>query len=248
MPTAVIVEDELGARETLRGLLSQHCPQIKVVGEAHDVKSGVDCINRYHPDIVFLDIEMPDGDGFDLITKLPSIDFNVIFTTAHSDYAIKAFKYSATHYLLKPIITEELLEAVDKASKKLHAKEIAEQMDKLLSSLPDINKSNKLVLNTISSITVVRFAEIIMCRADRNYTTFYLEDGNEITTSRSLKEYENLLNEKTFFRSSRQYLVNVNHVKSFQRSDSKMIKLTRGLEAPVSNRKREQLLQILIEI
>lgn len=248
MPTAVIVEDELGARETLRGLLSQYCPQIKVVGEAHDRKSGVDCINRYHPDIVFLDIEMPDGDGFDLISKLPNIDFNVIFTTAYSSYAIKAFKYSATHYLLKPIIPEELIEAVEKASEKLHAKEIASQMHKLLSSLPNLGISDKLVLRTNTAITIVRLSEIIMCRSDRNYTTFYLEDGNEITVSKTLKEYETLLNENIFFRPHRQYLVNANHIKSFQRSDSKMIKLTRDLEAPVSSRKREQLLQILLRM
>ena len=203
MPTAVIVEDELGARETLRELLSQHCPQINVIGEAHDVKSGIDCINRYHPDIVFLDIQMPDGDGFDLITKLSNINFNVIFTTAYSDYAIKAFKYSATHYLLKPIIADELIEAVDKASKKLQDKEVAEQMRKLFSSLPDMIKSDKLVLSTNTAITVVRLAEIIMCRSDRNYTTFYLEDGNEITVSKTLKEYENLLNTDIFFRSHR---------------------------------------------
>ncbi|NCA86048.1 MAG: response regulator transcription factor [Clostridia bacterium] len=248
MPTSVIIEDEPSARETLRNLLSQHCPQVTVKGEAHNVESGIDCINRCRPDIVFLDIEMPDGTGFDLITKLPSVDFNVIFTTAHSSYAIQAFRYSATHYLLKPIIPDELKEAVDKASEKLHAKEIAEQMRKLIYSLSDLNKPDNLVLSTISSITVVRQSEIIMCRSDRNYTTFFLEDGNEITVSKTLKEYETLLSAKNFFRPHRQYIVNVNHIKSFQRSNGKMIKLTRDLEAPVSMRKYDQLMELLMHL
>ena len=205
-------------------------------------------MNRYHPDIVFLDIQMPDGDGFDLITKLSNINFNVIFTTAYSDYAIKAFKYSATHYLLKPIIADELIEAVDKASKKLQDKEVAEQMRKLFSSLPDMIKSDKLVLSTNTAITVVRLAEIIMCRSDRNYTTFYLEDANEIIVSKTHKEYENLLNTDIFFRSHPQYLVNINHIKSFQRSNGRTIKLTCDLEAPVSMRKHEQLMELLLHL
>ncbi len=245
MPTSVIIEDELNAREMLRQLLAKHCPNVSVIGEASDVASGIECITRHRPDIVFLDIEMPDGTGFDLITKLPVIDFNIIFTTAYSSYAIKAFKYSATHYLLKPIIPEELVEAVEMASIKLQAKETAEQMRKLISSLPDLSKPNNLVLSTNTSMTVIRLSEIIMCRSDRNYTTFFLEDGREITASKTLKEYEDLLCANKFFRSHRQYIINLNHIKSFQRAESKMIKLTHDLEAPVSSRKCEQLLDIL---
>ncbi len=243
----IIIDDEFPARILLQEFIDK-VPSLELTGSFKSPLDALPVIQAVNTVLIFLDIQMPDGDGFDLITKLSNINFNVIFTTAYSDYAIKAFKYSATHYLLKPIIADELIEAVDKASKKLQDKEVAEQMRKLFSSLPDMIKSDKLVLSTNTAITVVRLAEIIMCRSDRNYTTFYLEDGNEITVSKTLKEYENLLNTDIFFRSHRQYLVNINHIKSFQRSNGRTIKLTGDLEAPVSMRKHEQLMELLLHL
>lgn len=248
MIKGVIIEDEHNARETLRILIEKYCKNVEVVGEATDVKSGMECINRYHPDLVFLDIEMPDGDGFDLLSQVKKFDFDIIFTTAYSEFAVQAFKYNTIDYLLKPIVHEELIQAVDKAEMELQTRDLSKKFNQLLSYIKNGKNKTRIVLSTNERYDIVEISDIIMCKADRNYTSFYLEDGNVITVSKTMKEFEETLTKNGFIRSHRQYLVNLDHIKSFGRNTSNVIRLTRNLEAPVSTRNKDKLLEIIHQI
>jgi two-component system LytT family response regulator len=248
MIKGVIIDDESGARDALKELLSHYCKSVAIVDEAHDVKSGIHCIKLNNPDIVFLDIDMPDGTGFDLLHKLNNYNFNIIFTTAYSDYAIEAFKHSATHYLLKPIIPDELVEAVKKAERELQTKDLEKKVIDLLGAVSNADVRKRLVLSSNNKLTVVYVHEIIMCQSYRNYTTFFMEDGQEILVSKTLKEFDDVLLENGFMRPHRQYMINMLHVRSVDKTEGSNIILTGGHEVPVSTRKREKLLEIIQRI
>ena len=248
MIKGVIIEDEQNARETLRILVEKYCKNVEVVGEANDVKSGLACINKHQPDLVFLDIEMPDGDGFDLLAQVRKFDFDIIFTTAYSEFAVQAFKYNTIDYLLKPIVHEELIQAVDKAEMELKTRDLSEKFNQLLSYINKGKNKNRIVLSTSERYDIVDISEIIMCKSDKNYTSFYLENGNVITVSKTMKEFQEILTNNGFIRSHRQYFVNLDHIKSFGRTESNVIRLTRDLEAPVSTRNKEKLLEIIHQI
>lgn len=248
MIKSVIIDDEHGACEALKELLSRYCSNVVVVGEAYDVKSGVKCIKLNNPDIVFLDIEMPDGNGFDLLHQLNNYNFNIIFTTAYSDFAIEAFKHSATHYLLKPIAPDELVEAVKKAEKELNTKSLQKKIVDLLDKVSLADNNKRLVLSSNNRLNIVYVQEIIMCKSFKNYTTFYMEDGREILVSKTLKEFDDVLFDNDFVRPHRQYMINLLHVRSFDRTYGSNILLTGGHEVPVATRKREQMLEIIQNI
>lgn len=245
MIKGVIIEDEQNARETIRILLEKYCKNVEIVGEAADVKSGLECIEEQEPELVFLDIEMPDGDGFDLLSRVDEINFDIIFTTAYSEFAVQAFKYNAIDYLLKPIVHDELIEAVNRAEQELQTRDISRKFNKLLDYINDNRNSKRIVLSSSDRYDIVNVSEIIMLKSDRNYTSFYLEDGQVIKVSKSMKEYAKMLSNNDFVKSHRQYLVNVNHIKSFGRTDSNLLRLTRNLEAPVSNRNKDKLLEVI---
>lgn len=248
MIKGVIIEDEQNARETLRILVEKYCKNVEVVGEANDVKSGLECIKKYQPELVFLDIEMPDGDGFDLLAKVRKFDFDIIFTTAYSEFAVQAFKYNTVDYLLKPIVHEELIQAVDKAEMELQTRDLSEKFNQLLDYINKGKNKNRIVLSTSERYDIVDISEIIMCKSDRNYTSFYLEDGKVVTVSKTMKEFEETLLTNGFIRSHRQYFVNIDHIKSFGRTESNVIRLTHDLEAPVSTRNKEKLLELIHQI
>ncbi len=246
---AVIIEDELNARNHLKSLLDTHCEGVEIVGEGHDVKTGYEIIHSTQPDLVFLDIRMPDGTGFDLLEMFNSIRFNVIFTTAYSEYAIEAFRFSAIHYLLKPIDPDDLVESVKKAGREAKMKNLENKIEALITNLNSGGKfSRKVVLTTNSNIYVVNSEEIVMCRSDRNYTQFILDDGREIIVAKTIKDYEDLLTEHGFFRAHRQYLINLAHVQSLEKTNGGTIKLTGDISVPVSVRKKDQLIEALSSI
>jgi two-component system LytT family response regulator len=248
MIKGVIIEDEQNARETLRLLLDKYCKNVEIVGEAVDVKSGLECIEEHEPELVFLDIEMPDGDGFDLLSQVDELNFDIIFTTAYSEFAVQAFKYNAVDYLLKPIVHDELIEAVSRAEQELQTRDLSKKFNKLLDYIHDNRNDKRIVLSSTERYDVVNVSEIIMLKSDRNYTYFYLEDGQVIKVSKTMKEYVKMLSSNGFVKSHRQYLVNVNHIRSFSRTDANLIRLTRNLEAPVSSRNRDKLLEIINSI
>ena len=248
MIRAVIVEDEPYSREHLVLLVTNYCKQVEIVGEAWDVKSGFDIISSTKPDLVLLDIEMPDGTGFDLLQKFPEIDFEIVFTTAFAEYAVKAFHFSAIHYLLKPINPDELLKAVNKTEDLLQCRSIDARLNTLFHNLQNRKDDKRMVLTSGNNMFVVNTSEIIMCHSDKNYTQFFLSDGREITVSKTIKEYDQLLTENGFCRVHKQYLININHVKFFDKSDGGSINLTNNLKAPISVRKKGLVIELLGKI
>lgn len=246
MIKAIIVEDEPYSCEHLASLLSGFCSNVELVGMAHDVKSGYELISKINPDLVLLDIEMPDGTGFDLLQKFAKIKFEIIFTTAFAEYAVKAFQFSAIHYLLKPIDPEGLVSAINKAEDELERKNIETRVNALYFNLQNqAGKGKKVVLSSGTKLYVIDSNEIIMCRSEKNYTQFYLADGSEITVARTMKEYDDLLVTNGFFRVHKQYLINIDYIKSFDRAGGGAVNLSNGLKIPVAGRKKELVAELL---
>ncbi len=239
----VIIDDEEKSRQTLRQMLNLFCPTVQIIGEAHNVQSAYELLSIVKPDIVFLDIRMPDGNGFDLLKKLNHPNFNLIFTTAYDQYAIKAFKYSAIDYLLKPIDTDELKAAVAKAVEVDPT--TATRNNTLLDNYAKPKEDQQIVLSTIEGMHVVKIKNIIRCQADDYYTNFFLNDGRRIMISKTLKENEELLKDHGFIRPHRSHLVNISYIKRYIKSNGGHIILVDGSNIPVSRRKKEVIQEYL---
>jgi two-component system, LytTR family, response regulator len=244
----IIIDDEVLMRQTLKKLVHEHCRNVRLVAEVGSVKTGVEAIQKYHPDLVLLDIKLEDGTGFDLLKKLEPIDFKVIFITAYDEFAIKAIKFSALDYLLKPVEPEDLKQAVDKAE-KLVLKEMNTQLGVLADNMQQGSvASKKIILKTFDNVHLVRMGDIIYCESDDNYTTFHLIDKSRIIMSNTLKEYEDMLGDYGFFRVHKSYLVNLAHITRFEKAEGGNVILTNNAMVPVSFRKRELLLEMLDRI
>ncbi len=249
MIRTVIIDDEIYACEHLKDLLASYCPEIKIVGVAHDVASGIEIIEKQEPKLVLLDIQLPDGTGFDLIKKLDTVTFGVIFITGFSEFAIEAFKFSAIHYLLKPVEPNELILAIKRVEEGLFRENIESRLKSLFYNLQsNTNGSKKVVLNTSANLFVVNSEEIVMCHSEKNYTEFYLADGQKVTVSKTIKDYDELLSGYGFFRVHKQFLININHIKSFDKTGAGQVHMTGKNIAPVSARKRDQLLELFINL
>jgi len=244
----ILIDDEALMRRTIEKMVQDYCPEIKLVAQADSVSSGVAAVKRYHPDLVLLDIKMDDGTGFDLLRQLEPVDFKVIFITAYDEYAIKAIRFSALDYLLKPVDPEDLKRAVSKAE-KLVVKELNAQLSVLSENMKQGNTSlKKIILKTFDAIHLVRVQDIVYCESDENYTTFHLIEGNRIITSRTLKEYEEMLCDTGFFRVHKSYLINLSCITRFEKAEGGCIVLNNAVRVPVSSRKREVLLEMLDRI
>lgn len=246
MIRSVIIDDEKKSRDVLKSLLENHCQNVEIIAEADGVKSAVEIINKLKPDVIFLDIQMPDGSGFKLLEKLDKIDFDVIFTTAFDQYAIRAIKYSALDYLLKPISPDDLVIAVEKVRKrKLDKRE--NQNIKVL--LENINKPKeeapKIVLSTSDKIHIIDISNIIRCESDNYYTRFFFKESPPLLVSKTLKENEDILRDHNFIRPHKSHLINIKYIKAFLRIDNGYIQMEDGSEIPVSRRKRESIIDII---
>jgi two-component system LytT family response regulator len=237
---AVIVEDEKKSRELLEKLVQKNCPEVSIAGLADSVASGVELIRKFKPGLVFLDIEMPDGSGFDLLKALSDHSFEVIFTTASDKYAINAIKYSALDYLLKPIDSEELRAAVQKIAAR---KQDLPSMDNLKFLLQNFRKSDeqytRITLPTGNAYEIVNVKDIIRCEAEGNYTNFFLVDKRKMLVTLGLKHYEDLLPPTEFFRIHNHHLVNVNHVSRVLKEDGGYAIMSDGSKIEISRRKKE---------
>lgn len=246
MLRAIIVEDELRSRETLKGLLNLYCKNVEIIGEAENVKEGISIIEDLKPDVVFLDIQMPDGSGFKLLESTREIDFDVIFTTAYDQFAIKAIKFSALDYLLKPIFPDDLIKAVKKAEDKKEGQNQKVNVDVLLENINKPAKdAPKIVLSTSDEINVVKVDDIVRCESDNYYTFFYFKGGDRLLVSKTLKEHEELLKEHNFIRPHKSHLINVMFIKSYLKQDGGYILLSDGSKVPVSRRKKEMIIEII---
>jgi len=241
MISVVVIDDEPKARETIINILQLSPTKLRIVGQADDVKSGFDVINTQKPDLVLLDINLPDGTGFDLLKKFEKINFKVIFITAHEEYAIIAFKFSALDYILKPVTARELLQSVEKASESIHKEETELKLSAFLSNL---DKIRKIVLKTAESIHIVNVKDIIHCEADGNYTNFYLANSEKLMVSKTLKDYTGMLEQAGFFRTHQSHLVNLDHISRYDKTEGGHLVMDNESIVPVSSRKKETLFRL----
>ena len=237
---AVIVDDEEDLHVTLSYFIKKYLPQVSVVGNAISVKEGLELIQQAAPDLVFLDFEMADGTGFDLLDALEE-SIHVIFITAHSEHALRAFRYSAVDYLLKPVDPLELVEAVNKIEKfKLPTQIATLALKKNLES----DKPKHLVLKDLNNIFLVELEELLYCKSENYYTTFYLNSGKSYVISKPLKHFEEQLKDY-FLRVHQSYLVNFKYVLKYEKQDGGMLILKEGTQIPVSVRKKEAVLNYI---
>jgi two-component system, LytTR family, response regulator len=242
---ALIVDDEELARENLKFLLADYCPNVQVEGTAGSVKEATRFLKSNNIDLLLLDIEMPNGSGFELLESLQGqIDFKIIFITAYHEYALKAFKFSAVDYLLKPINPEELEASIGKISPQ-SASEPQENIQALIENMN--NKSagiNKIALASMEGLRFVDLSEIIYCESQDNYTQFFLVDGTKIMVSKTIKYYEEVLDSSKFFRVHRSNIINLAFIDKYVKGEGGYVVLKQGARIPVSRRRKESFLQL----
>ena len=241
MIKAVIIDDIQEAITVLTADLATYCSNIEIIGSANGVVSGAKLIKDLKPDLVFLDIQMPDGSGFDLLEILGDTDFKLIFTTASDEFAIKAFKFSAIDYLLKPIDPDDLISAVQKIENQVSP---TERLDLLKSNL---EKPKKIALNTVDKIHIVDVEDIIRLESNINYTKFYFKDGNKLLVTKTLKEFDKLLSEHDFIRIHQSHLVSTQEIKAFLKQSGEVV-LKDETRIPVSTRKKAVLMEMITNL
>src|ERR1017187_7122472 len=216
MLKAIIVEDEVPNARLLKNLLTKYCPEIELLGICDTVKSSIEEIPVLLPDLVFMDVLLADGNAFDILTRLEKINFQIIFTSAYNDFAVKAIKFSALDYIIKPVSINELKEAVKKAVDKTKSNDESKQFDTLLQNVNAKNgKLYKIALPSMEGHIFTDLDTIIRCEADGSYTNFFLVSKQKILVSKPIKDYDNLLSENNFFRVHNSHLININHVQKY---------------------------------
>lgn len=235
----IIVEDEKTSREILKNYLAKYCPNVSVLGEAENIEEALVLIRNNGLDLVFLDVEMPYGNAFDLLEKLGDVDFQTVFVTAYNQYAIDALNNHASYYLLKPISIDELIKAVDYVTEiKLNEEELQHTVLK-----PKVTSADgKITIPTQDGFEVLEMNNILYCKADDNYTELFLVDGHKKLVSKTLKHFETLLNEHGFARIHKSYLVNVNFVKTYKKGKGGTVILNNNKELSVAPSKKAMLL------
>jgi two-component system LytT family response regulator len=236
----VIIDDEQDAVDFISSIISEYCPGLEVKGKANNVKSGIEVIKDIKPDLVFLDVEMPNGTGFDLLTNFPEKTFDVIFITAFNHYAIKAIKFSAVDYILKPININEFIESVDKVinKRKNNPLEGRENIEALLENIRSSHPT-RLVIPTSDGKEYLNPQDIIRIEADRSYSWFYLSGKRKILVSKHLKEFQDLLSDRNFFRPHNSHLINLDFVKKYVRLDGGYIEMADGSQVPVARNRKD---------
>ena len=242
----ILVDDEKRVRNSLKSVLEIYYPAATVIAEAEDILEAKELILRLNPDVVLLDIKMPGGTGFDLLKQLMPFSFKVIFITAFDQFAIQAFKYSAIDYLLKPIIPDELVAALDKSAEILNVTDETLKFDNLLDNFSQLTRDlKKIVLNTQDKIHIVGITEIVRCESDANYTTFTLLNKKPVVMSKPLKEYDEMLTPFGFFRSHHSHLVNLSMIDRIDKKDGGVLIMKDNSEAMVSSRKYAELVSAI---
>lgn len=238
-----IIEDEEKSLGFIRSIIEQYCPAVQIIGTATSVQSAVTLLTNVKPALVLSDINLPDGTAFEMLSRLDEIDFKVIFITAFEEYAIKAIKFSALDYLVKPIDPNELVKALNKAKEQIEHDNNNLKLKALLSNVREFSdKLRKIVLKTFDSIYVIDLQDIIRCESDNSYTLFYLKDSRKIMVSNVLKEYDELLANSGFIRVHKSHLVNLNYIDKFIKSDGGYLIMKDGASVPVSQRKRDMIM------
>lgn len=244
---SIIVEDELNNRENLQHILTKYCPSVEVVALCSSALAGRQKIVECKPDLVFLDVEMPGGDGFSMLESLPDLYFEVIFVTAFTTYAVKAIKFSALDYIVKPIDIMELVKSIDRASQRIKVKKANVRMANLLENQHRDGNKKVLALPMYDKIEFVEISTINRCQADGNYTIFHLKNGERLLISKTLKEYDDLLSPFNFLRVHQSHLINLEEIKSYIKSEGGYILMKDGTSISISRQRREMVMQKLRE-
>jgi two-component system LytT family response regulator len=239
MKKVLIIDDEKRIRDFVKRMIDSFNLDVEVFTDGENVETGIESITRIQPDIVFLDIQMPDGTGFDLLGRVTDKKFELIFITAFQEYAIMAIKFSALDYILKPIDEEELKTALQNAIDTVDFKKEDSQFEALTHNL-QTNQKRKLVLKTQESVHVVDLSEIIRCESDKNYTFFYLNSGKKILVSRTLKDFETLLSNHGFFRVQQSHLINLEYIERYDKHEGGSVIMRDGSAVPLSPAKKDQ--------
>jgi two-component system, LytTR family, response regulator len=245
MIKTIIIDDEPELLDMNRALLVNNFENIEVVATCGTVEEGVNLIKEHKPQLVLLDIQLSDGTGFQLLQKVKPYNFSVIFITAHNEFAIKAIKFSALDYILKPVNEQEFCVAVERAISNINNVLIGKQVDTFFDYYDRKTQNRNIVLKTAESINVVEVSDIVYCRSDNSYTTFYLNNKEKILVSRGMKEYEELLEDYGFFRPHHSFLVNLKYISRLDKTDGGFLILKDSTEIPVSTRRKARLIQVL---
>lgn len=241
----ILVDDEENAIITLQSFIKKYIKRVNVVGIANSKKEAVTLIQNTEFDLLLLDINLGDGTGFEVLKDTKEKDFGVIFTTAYDEYAIKAFKYSAIDYLLKPINPEEFIEAIERyKNKKQH---LTTQQLNIATSHTDKIKNNKIVINSVNEISFIELEEIMHLKSDKNYTDIFIKEGQKITSTKTLKFYEELLPKDKFIRIHQKHIVNLNYIRKYLKEDGGYVLLLNNTKLEVSRRKKEDLMISLLK-
>jgi len=240
---AILVDDEHSSITALSNLLLRFCPDVEIVATANQIDEAFEKINQFNPHILFLDVDMAPYSGFDLLRKFTTISFRVIFVTAYDYYAIDAIKFSASYYLLKPVKIEELREAVEKAKNEFLSITTPHSLDH--SVFNDPSKIKSITIRSHQGINIIELCDLIFLQADNSYTTFILKSGEKIVSSKPLKEYEDMLQNRGFFRTHKSYIVNLQYVSSISSTEGDVVVLKSKDKVPLSVRRKEAFTQIL---
>lgn len=252
MIKTVIIDDESTAREAITHMIEMYSGgNLEIVGYGDSVKSGIAAINKHNPDLVLLDIKMPDGNGFEMLKSFGEIDFDVIFITAYEQYAIKAFKFAALDYLLKPIDPTEFRKAIERTTENVANKSLDMQVKTMLEYMQQPQQmqkeDKKIVLRSLNSIHLVYISDIVRAESDRNYSRFYFSKEPPVTVARSLKNFIDVLEDYGFIRVHQSHLINTHHIKKYMKNDC-VIVMEDNSHVPVSYRKRESLFKQFEEL
>lgn len=247
MYKAIIVDDENRSVETMKIILQQFCSnEVTVVGTANSIQEAYTLIHAVSPDIVFLDVEMPHGSGFDLLERIPKPNFEIIFTTGFDRYAVTAIKFSALDYLLKPINIEEVKEAVLKAKKRIEGRQTQNNLERLINNLRyPKDKTNKIPISVVNGFQFVSVNTIVYCEADDDYTYIHLTENQKLIVSKNIKEFEDILSNYDFFRIHHSFLVNRDYIKRYVKGEGGTILTEQGNELPVSRRRKQEFIEWL---
>jgi two-component system, LytTR family, response regulator len=247
---AILVDDEPDGIRTLKKMLETHCPNVSIVATCSNAIAAKQQLEALRPDVIFLDIQMPGKSGLELLMELPPKNYEVVFVTAHNEYMLQALQYSAADYLLKPVDEDRLTEAVARVEKRLENDKKEDLTEALLHNLSKTGNpaQMRLCLPTLKGFIVLKLEDIIYCEAERSYTIFHLEGKKTVTVSRPLIDYDNLLKDTSFLRIHKSFLVNLHHVKEYQKGEGGLIILSDNTEIEVSRRKKDEFLLKIKEV
>ena len=238
-----IIDDEANSREVLELMLKENHPDVNIAGTASNISDGLEKIKKHHPDLIFLDIEMPGGSGFDLVKQLKEPIPEIIFCTAYGHYAIKAIECSALAYLLKPVSSQKLHEALEKAKTRSNPLQRSLQMNVLEEQLNKTKEPSRFLINTIEDIKVIKIDDVVCCMAESNYTKIHLADGTKLVASKTLKEFETILNRSNFFRIHHSYLINLNFITRIVKTDGCVVELANNIQLDVARSRKDELIE-----